>query len=158
MEDIVSAGEKALVCLYNGSPEEGLDTRRTRRFHDKVSTSKTYVEAKSLLPTTAAAKYHSLSVYNQAEGDNLQPKIHLSCWLVAAMNDSMTNCTASIAQARKTVEQLKMETFVERIKVSKAAADLIAYCQAHIEEDPLIWPLPIAENPFCQKRLFCTIL
>ncbi|KAG5831270.1 hypothetical protein ANANG_G00302010 [Anguilla anguilla] len=76
----------------------------------------------------------------------------------ATMNDSVSNCTASIAQARKTVEQLKMETFVERIKVSKAAADLIAYCQAHIEDDPLILPLPISENPFCQKRLFCTIL
>ncbi|XP_061083890.1 guanine nucleotide-binding protein G(I)/G(S)/G(O) subunit gamma-2-like [Conger conger] len=74
------------------------------------------------------------------------------------MNDSVCISTASIAHARKTVEQLKMETFVERIKVSKAAADLMAYCQANIDDDPLILPLPISENPFCQKKLFCTIL
>ncbi|XP_035771155.1 guanine nucleotide-binding protein G(I)/G(S)/G(O) subunit gamma-4 [Neolamprologus brichardi] len=42
--------------------------------------------------------------------------------------------------------------------VSKAAADLMAYCEAHIREDPLIVPVPASENPFREKKFFCTIL
>ncbi|KAG5266880.1 hypothetical protein AALO_G00237300 [Alosa alosa] len=75
------------------------------------------------------------------------------------MKDSMANnSTASISQARKAVEQLKMEACMDRIKVSKAAADLMAYCDAHIREDPLIVPVPASENPFREKKFFCTIL
>ncbi|KAK2896237.1 hypothetical protein Q8A67_010725 [Cirrhinus molitorella] len=75
------------------------------------------------------------------------------------MKDGMANnSTASISQARKAVEQLKMEACMDRIKVSKAAADLMAYCDAHIREDPLIVPVPASENPFREKKFFCTIL
>uniref|UniRef100_A0A3Q2U0P7 Guanine nucleotide-binding protein subunit gamma n=1 Tax=Fundulus heteroclitus TaxID=8078 RepID=A0A3Q2U0P7_FUNHE len=42
--------------------------------------------------------------------------------------------------------------------VSKAAADLMAYCDAHTREDPLIVPVPASENPFREKKFFCTIL
>uniref|UniRef100_A0A3B3S9A6 Guanine nucleotide-binding protein subunit gamma n=2 Tax=Paramormyrops kingsleyae TaxID=1676925 RepID=A0A3B3S9A6_9TELE len=77
----------------------------------------------------------------------------------ATMKDAMANNnTASISQARKTVEQLKMEACMDRIKVSKAAADLMAYCDAHIREDPLIVPVPASENPFREKKFFCAIL
>uniref|UniRef100_A0A8C6HWF3 Guanine nucleotide-binding protein subunit gamma n=1 Tax=Mus spicilegus TaxID=10103 RepID=A0A8C6HWF3_MUSSI len=51
-----------------------------------------------------------------------------------------SNNTASIAQARKLIELLKMEANIDRIKVSKAAADLTAYCEAHAKEDPLLTP------------------
>ncbi|XP_058507966.1 guanine nucleotide-binding protein G(I)/G(S)/G(O) subunit gamma-4 [Solea solea] len=75
------------------------------------------------------------------------------------MKDGIANnSTASISQARKAVEQLKMEACMDRIKVSKAAADLMAYCDAHIREDPLIVPVPASENPFREKKFFCTIL
>ncbi|MBN3312844.1 GBG4 protein, partial [Atractosteus spatula] len=75
------------------------------------------------------------------------------------MKDGMANnSTASISQARKAVEQLKMEACMDRMKVSKAAADLMAYCDAHIREDPLIVPVPASENPFREKKFFCTIL
>ncbi|XP_036402737.1 guanine nucleotide-binding protein G(I)/G(S)/G(O) subunit gamma-4 isoform X1 [Megalops cyprinoides] len=77
----------------------------------------------------------------------------------AMMKDGVANnCTASISQARKSVEQLKIESCMERIKVSKAAADLVAYCEANIQDDPLIVPVPASENPFREKKLFCTIL
>ncbi|KAG5855576.1 hypothetical protein ANANG_G00050520 [Anguilla anguilla] len=77
----------------------------------------------------------------------------------SSMKDGMANNnTTSISQARKAVEQLKMEACMDRIKVSKAAADLMAYCDAHIREDPLIVPVPASENPFREKKLFCTIL
>nr|XP_032653851.1 guanine nucleotide-binding protein G(I)/G(S)/G(O) subunit gamma-8 [Chelonoidis abingdonii] len=42
--------------------------------------------------------------------------------------------------------------------VSKAAADLLAYCEAHAKEDPLVTPVPSSENPFREKRLFCIVL
>ncbi|XP_073494580.1 guanine nucleotide-binding protein G(I)/G(S)/G(O) subunit gamma-2 isoform X1 [Phyllobates terribilis] len=69
-----------------------------------------------------------------------------------------SNNTANIAQARKLVEQLKMEANIDRIKVSKAAADLMAYCEAHAKEDPLLTPVPASENPFREKKFFCAIL
>nr|XP_006122128.1 guanine nucleotide-binding protein G(I)/G(S)/G(O) subunit gamma-4 [Pelodiscus sinensis] len=74
------------------------------------------------------------------------------------MKEVISNNTTNISQARKAVEQLKMEAYMDRIKVSKAAADLLAYCEAHIGEDPLIIPVPASENPFREKKLFCTIL
>ncbi|TKS83019.1 Transmembrane protein 45B [Collichthys lucidus] len=54
---------------------------------------------------------------------------------------------AKIADARKTVEQLKLEVNTERMMVSKAAAELMAYCESHAKEDPLVTPVP-SENPF----------
>ncbi|KAL1784919.1 Guanine nucleotide-binding G(I) G(S) G(O) subunit gamma-4 [Sigmodon hispidus] len=75
------------------------------------------------------------------------------------MKEGMSNnSTTSISQARKAVEQLKMEAGMDRVKVSQAASDLLAYCEAHVREDPLIIPVPASENPFREKKFFCTIL
>ena len=41
--DIVVAGEKAMVCLYGGASDEGLNTLRYRRFCEKVANSTSYV-------------------------------------------------------------------------------------------------------------------
>lgn len=43
-------------------------------------------------------------------------------------------------------------------QVSKAAAELMAYCEAHAKEDPLVTPVPSSENPFREKKIFCAIL
>ena len=64
---IIAAGEKALVCLYNGCTEDTLDTLRYRRFCEKVSSCTTPVQIQSLRPSTSAAKYHSLRVYLQVQ-------------------------------------------------------------------------------------------
>ncbi|KAI1237454.1 hypothetical protein IHE44_0013527 [Lamprotornis superbus] len=84
-----------------------------------------------------------------------------------------SNNTASIAQARKLVEQLKMEANIDRIKVGilgscsgnaerwlvlPKVCDLMAYCEAHAKEDPLLTPVPASENPFREKKFFCVIL
>ncbi|KAF1625749.1 UNVERIFIED_CONTAM: Guanine nucleotide-binding protein G(I)/G(S)/G(O) subunit gamma-12, partial [Eudyptes pachyrhynchus] len=51
---------------------------------------------------------------------------------------SKTASTNSIAQARRTVQQLRLEASIERIKVSKASADLMSYCEEHARSDPLL--------------------
>lgn len=43
-------------------------------------------------------------------------------------------------------------------KVSQAAAELLAFCETHAKDDPLVTPVPAAENPFRDKRLFCVLL
>ena len=58
-EEIVAAGEQALVCLYNGKPGESLDALRYSCFQEKMARSSKYVEAKNLPPTSAAMKYHT---------------------------------------------------------------------------------------------------
>ncbi|XP_032533453.1 guanine nucleotide-binding protein G(I)/G(S)/G(O) subunit gamma-3-like [Chiroxiphia lanceolata] len=66
--------------------------------------------------------------------------------------------TLSVGQARKMVEQLKIEASLCRVKVSKAAAELLSYCEAHACEDPLLTPVPTSENPFREKKFFCALL
>lgn len=138
--------------------------------------------------------------------------------LTDTRRESMSNNMAKIADARKTVEQLKLEVNIERMmvslhimriqningkvklsmgtclvflrrmimliwtwvrmsttipttavfeesktsppvaQVSTAAADLMAYCEAHAKEDPLVTAVPSSENPFREKKLFCVIL
>ncbi|XP_052040293.1 guanine nucleotide-binding protein G(I)/G(S)/G(O) subunit gamma-3-like [Apodemus sylvaticus] len=72
--------------------------------------------------------------------------------------ETPVNSTMSTGQACKMVEQLKMEASSCRIKVSKAAADLRTYCDAHTCEDPLITPVPTSENPFQEKKFFYALL
>ena len=66
-KDVVAAGEKALVYLYNGKSDEGLDSLRYRRYCEKLATNTSQVQPQSLPPTPAAAMYHSLRVYFQVQ-------------------------------------------------------------------------------------------
>ena len=82
--DIESAGEKALVAIYNGKKEETLNTLRLTRYCEKVTKSLTQVEPRSLPPqvllqnTTATesfSKYASGKAMNvtcpQSYGDGI---------------------------------------------------------------------------------------
>ena len=62
-EDIIVAGERALVSSCGGAKEEGLDVLRYRRFCDKICKGTSHVEPRTLPPTSAAAMHHSLRVY-----------------------------------------------------------------------------------------------
>ena len=78
-DDIIVAGESALVSLYGGAKEEGLDVLRYRRFCDKISRGTSHVEPRTLPPTSAAEIYHSLRVYYhvmywKGTGDSMKPE------------------------------------------------------------------------------------
>ncbi|XP_042607616.1 guanine nucleotide-binding protein G(I)/G(S)/G(O) subunit gamma-10 isoform X2 [Cyprinus carpio] len=49
---------------------------------------------------------------------------------------------SSLTIMKRTVEQLKLEASLERIKVSQAAADLLQYCLQNASEDALLFGVP----------------
>ncbi|XP_007907618.1 guanine nucleotide-binding protein G(I)/G(S)/G(O) subunit gamma-12 [Callorhinchus milii] len=65
--------------------------------------------------------------------------------------------TNNLVQARRTVQQLRTEANIERVKISKASADLVRYCEQHAKSDPLLMGIPASENPFKDKKP-CIIL
>lgn len=70
----------------------------------------------------------------------------------------MSNNLVKIVEARKDVEQLKMEVDTDRMKVSVVVSELLSFCQSHSLSDPLVSPVPAPENPFRDKRLGCAVL
>ena len=66
-DDIISAGETAFVCLYNGNSQHGINVLRYEKFCMKAATSTVPVQPAALPPMSASVKYHSLRVYNQIQ-------------------------------------------------------------------------------------------
>jgi len=65
--DVIDAGEKALVLIYNGMMTDTLDSLRHKWFCEKVASKTSHVKPQSLPQTSAAAKYHSLRMYLKDE-------------------------------------------------------------------------------------------
>ena len=57
-QDITRAGEDAIIAMYNGKGT--LDSLTYQTFCKKVLISNKVLEAKSLPPSSAAAKYHTM--------------------------------------------------------------------------------------------------
>ncbi|XP_034035027.1 guanine nucleotide-binding protein G(I)/G(S)/G(O) subunit gamma-12 [Thalassophryne amazonica] len=70
---------------------------------------------------------------------------------------SKMHSSSFLTVARRTVQQLRMEASIERIKVSKASSDLMRYCREHAKNDLLLMEIPASENPFKYKKP-CTLL
>ncbi|XP_067330239.1 guanine nucleotide-binding protein G(I)/G(S)/G(O) subunit gamma-12a isoform X1 [Channa argus] len=70
---------------------------------------------------------------------------------------SKAHSSNNIAHTRRIVHQLRIEASIERIKVSKACADLMNYCNENAKHDPLLIGIPASDNPFKDKKP-CTIL
>ncbi|XP_067296465.1 guanine nucleotide-binding protein G(I)/G(S)/G(O) subunit gamma-10 [Pseudorasbora parva] len=64
---------------------------------------------------------------------------------------------STLTALRRTVEQLRLEASVERIKVSQAAADLQQFCLQNASKDALVVGVPAGSNPFREPRS-CTLL
>ena len=67
MEDIINAGNCAMVSVYNGDINEDLDSLRLRRFYEKTTSSTVTVAPCILPPSSGATKYHSLRVFHQVQ-------------------------------------------------------------------------------------------
>jgi 5'-3' exonuclease len=75
-DEVAQAGHKVMLLLQNGKLDDDLDALRHERFCQKVATSLVAVHPKSLPPTAAACRQHSLRVYLQTQqwrGVNLDP-------------------------------------------------------------------------------------
>ena len=67
VNDVVVAGENALVSLYGGKPGEKLDGMRYQRYCENLATNSSQILPRNLPPTSAAARHHSLRVYLQVK-------------------------------------------------------------------------------------------
>ncbi|XP_073240418.1 uncharacterized protein [Porites lutea] len=67
VDDIVVAGENALVSLYGGKPGEKLNGMRYQGYCEKLATNSSQIQPQNLPPTSAAARHHSLRVYLQVK-------------------------------------------------------------------------------------------
>ena len=67
VKEVVNADNSAPISLYNGGPDDMLDTMRYQRFCEKTARSIIAIDPCLLPPTSAAAKYHSLRVYHQVQ-------------------------------------------------------------------------------------------
>ena len=66
-DDIISVGETAIVCLYNGNPHHGINVLRYEKLCVNAATSTVPVQPGPLPPTSGSVKYHSLRVYHQIQ-------------------------------------------------------------------------------------------
>ena len=66
-DEVIAAGEKSLLCLYQPRSDECLDSLRYSKFCQKVVTRTTFVQPEGLPPTSAAAVYHIQRVYFQVQ-------------------------------------------------------------------------------------------
>uniref|UniRef100_UPI00398F2F26 uncharacterized protein isoform X1 n=3 Tax=Pristiophorus japonicus TaxID=55135 RepID=UPI00398F2F26 len=65
--------------------------------------------------------------------------------------------TTNSAPVRQALEQLRLQAGTQRMQISKAARDLMLYCEEHKPSDPLLMGIPTSENPFKDKKP-CTIV
>uniref|UniRef100_A0A8C4ZA11 Guanine nucleotide-binding protein subunit gamma n=1 Tax=Gadus morhua TaxID=8049 RepID=A0A8C4ZA11_GADMO len=63
----------------------------------------------------------------------------------------------NVIQAKRMVDQLRVEAGMERFKISLAAAELVQYCQEHRRSDPLLTGITASSNPFKDKKT-CILL
>lgn len=99
----------------------------------------------------------SLLTDPQPGDDQTPPTAAASHSAASPRMSSKAHSSNNIALARRTVQQLRIEASIERIKVSKASADLMNYCSEHARNDPFLMGIPASDNPFKDKKP-CTIL
>ena len=63
--EISELGNKMMVDLFGGAPNENLSSLRDVMFSRKVATAKSFVSPERLPPTAAATNFHSLRTYFQ---------------------------------------------------------------------------------------------
>ena len=60
-----------------------------------------------------------------------------------------------VAYFRNAIDQLRIESSIERLKVSEAAKDLIEFCESTKKDDPMLTPVIGTDNPFQSTNKNC---
>lgn len=79
-DEVINAGEQALLCLYGADTDDNLDSLRYSRFCQKVSKGTSFLQPENLPPTSAAAVYHSSRVYYQVQDWRGQHELQAEDW------------------------------------------------------------------------------
>ena len=58
----------------------------------------------------------------------------------------------TVPELKRFIQQLEIESKLDRVPVSQAAATIIAFCQTNGNDDPLLNGLPASMNPFKEKK------
>ncbi len=66
-EEIVNAGEQAMVALFKGEIGQKLNALRYQKYKEKIVTETSNVLAKRLPPTESSTSYHSLRTFYQIQ-------------------------------------------------------------------------------------------
>ncbi len=80
-QSVVEAGEQILLAVYGGASEASLNVLRYRKFCDKIC-GKHEVQANSLPPTSASARFHSMRVYHQVQAWKVTQLIITNCYIL----------------------------------------------------------------------------
>ena len=107
VDEVKTAGENALVCLYGGKPGQTLDQLRYQRYLEKLACKSKSIQPQSLPPTSSAVKYHSLRVYLQIREwkDSTEGINYAECgWRSAA--EQLTPIMTDLAPAPQSLLQL----------------------------------------------------
>ncbi|TDH08632.1 hypothetical protein EPR50_G00099550 [Perca flavescens] len=64
---------------------------------------------------------------------------------------------SNIVTMKKTVQQLRLEASINRVKVSQAAADLQQFCLQNAQQDSLLTGMSSSNNPFRPQKV-CSFL
>jgi hypothetical protein len=65
--------------------------------------------------------------------------------------------SAALVAAHKTVEQLRAEASLNRVKISESAGDLLRYCQDKQRDDPLVSGIAPSDNPYKDNKV-CSLI
>ncbi|EFX80231.1 hypothetical protein DAPPUDRAFT_103743 [Daphnia pulex] len=64
---IQEAGEVAMILIYGGSTNKGIDTLRYKEFQRKISIATSFMNPQEIPPTSAALQFNSQRVYFQVQ-------------------------------------------------------------------------------------------
>ncbi|KAG2470486.1 guanine nucleotide-binding protein G(I)/G(S)/G(O) subunit gamma-12 [Polypterus senegalus] len=70
---------------------------------------------------------------------------------------SSNNAASNLVAMRKTVQQLRQEANIRRIKVSQASSELMKFCEVNAHKDPLLMRIPTSDNPFRPPKSCCVL-
>ena len=107
VDEVKTACENAIVCLYGGKPGQTLDQLRYQRYLEKLACKSKSIQPQSLPPTSSAVKYHSLRVYLQIrEWKDSTEGINYAEWGWRSAAEQLTPIMTDLAPAPQSLLQI----------------------------------------------------